>query len=67
MTVPVVLMIGLFSGRSFELGLEPADIVMLSLTLITSVITLATGRTTLLQGVVHLIIFAAYVMLLFDR
>ena len=40
---------------------------MLSLTLITSVITLATGRTTLLQGVVHLIIFAAYVMLLFDR
>ena len=66
MTVPVVLMIGLFSGRSFELGLEPADIVMLSLTLITSVITLATGRTTLLQGVVHLIIFAAYVMLLFD-
>ena len=67
MTVPVVLTIGLVSGRTLELGLESADIVMLTLTLFTSVITLATGRTTLLQGVVHLIIFAAYIMLIFDR
>jgi Ca2+:H+ antiporter len=67
MTVPVVLTIGLVSGRTLELGLESADIVMLTLTLFTSVITLATGRTTLLQGVIHLIIFAAYIMLMFDR
>ena len=66
MTVPVVLAIGLFSGRPMELGLEPTEIAMLTLTLFTSVITLATGRTTLLQGVVHLILFAAYVMLIFD-
>lgn len=66
MTVPVVLAIGLVSGRTLELGLEPTDIVMLALTLITSVITLGTGRTTLLQGVVHLILFAAYIMLIFD-
>ena len=39
---------------------------MLTLTLLTSVITLGTGKTTLLQGVVHLILFAAYVMLIFD-
>ena len=66
MTVPVVLAIGFFSGRTLELGLEPTDIAMLTLTLLTSVITLGTGKTTLLQGVVHLILFAAYVMLIFD-
>ena len=66
MTVPVVLAIGFFSGRTLELGLEPSDIAMLTLTLFTSVITLGTGKTTLLQGVVHLILFAAYVMLIFD-
>ena len=61
-----VLAIGFFSGRTLELGLEPSDIAMLTLTLFTSVITLGTGKTTLLQGVVHLILFAAYVMLIFD-
>ena len=66
MTVPVVLAIGFFSGRTLELGLEPTDIAMLTLTLFTSVITLGTGKTTLLQGVVHLILFAAYIMLIFD-
>ena len=66
MTVPVVLAIGFFSGRNLELGLEPTDIAMLTLTLFTSVITLGTGKTTLLQGVVHLILFAAYIMLIFD-
>ncbi|MEO1990833.1 MAG: sodium-potassium/proton antiporter ChaA [Pirellulales bacterium] len=67
MTVPVILAISLFSGHVLELGLETRDIVMLMLTLFTSVITLATGRTTLLQGAVHLILFAAYIMLIFDK
>ena len=65
MTVPVVLAIGFFSGRTLELGLEPTDIAMLTLTLLTSVITLVPEKQ-LLQGVVHLILFAAYVMLIFD-
>jgi len=30
------------------------------LTLVVSIITLGTGRTTVLQGVVHLVIFAAF-------
>jgi len=32
----------------------------LVLTLVVSIITLGTGRTTVLQGVVHLVIFAAF-------
>ena len=46
--------------RPILLGLEPKEIVLLALTLIVGVITLGTGRTTLLQGVVHLAIFAAF-------
>jgi Ca2+:H+ antiporter len=37
--------------------------VLLFLTLVVSTITLGTGRTTILQGVVHLVILAAYVFL----
>ena len=36
------------------------DQAMLAVTLLLSAITLATGRTTVLQGVVHLVIFAAF-------
>ena len=34
--------------------------VLLALTLLVGVITLGTGRTTVLQGIVHLVIFAAF-------
>ena len=36
---------------------------LLLLTLFMSVLTLGTGRTTVLQGIVHLVIFADFLML----
>jgi Ca2+:H+ antiporter len=45
------------------LGLEAKDIVLLVLTFVVSVITLASGRTNLMQGAVHLVIFAAFLFL----
>ncbi|QDU61644.1 Sodium/proton antiporter ChaA [Planctomycetes bacterium Pan216] len=66
MTVPAILAISLFTGRELELGLDPLQIVLLSLTLLLSVISFTTGRTNVLQGVVHLIVFASYVVLIFD-
>ena len=45
------------------LGLDPKDTVLLALTLIAGVVTLGTGRTTMLQGVVHQVILAAYLFL----
>lgn len=66
MTVPVILAISLITGRTLELGLEPLEIVLLALTLLLSVISFGTGRTNVLQGVVHLILFASYVVLIFD-
>jgi len=47
-------------GIASILGLDTKELGLLVLTLLLSVITLGTGRTTVLQGVVHLVIFAAF-------
>ena len=47
-------------GQPLELGLDAKDQVLLALTLLVGVITLGTGRTTVLQGIVHLVIFAVF-------
>jgi Ca2+:H+ antiporter len=60
LTIPTVAAVSLLMDRPILLGLVDKDIVLLALTLIVGVITLGTGRTTLLQGVVHLVIFAAF-------
>ncbi len=66
MTVPAILAISLITGRTIELGLDPLEIALLSLTLFLSVVSFGTGRTTVLHGVVHLILFASYIVLIFD-
>lgn len=67
LTIPAVLTIGLITGRSVVLGLEPSSTVLLLLTLIVSLITFSSNRTNVLLGAVHLLLFVAYVMMIFDR
>jgi Ca2+:H+ antiporter len=45
------------------LGLSPANTVLLLLTLFVSTLTLGTGKTTVLQGAIHLVIFAVFIVL----
>ena len=45
------------------LGVDAKDLVLLMLTVVVSSITLASGRTHVLQGAVHLVIFAAFLFL----
>ena len=66
MTVPAVLAIGWVLKQPVELGLDNSDVVMLCLTLVVSLVTFLSGRTSILLGAVHLALFAAYVMLIFD-
>ncbi|MFL6515028.1 MAG: calcium:proton antiporter [Chthoniobacterales bacterium] len=66
LTIPAVLTIGLFTGRSVVLGLQPAEIVLLMLTLVISIVTFTSRRTNILLGAVHLLLFIAYLMLIFD-
>jgi Ca2+:H+ antiporter len=63
LTIPTVAVVSLVIGQPISLGLDMKETVMLSLTLIVSVITLGTGRSTVLQGVVHLVIFATFLFL----
>ena len=63
LTIPAVAIISIVLGQRLELGLDLKDTVLLALTLLVSVITLGTGRTTVLQGIVHLVIFASFLFL----
>jgi Ca2+:H+ antiporter len=63
MTIPVVSGISVAMHRDLTLGLIGKDIVLLLLTLFVSTITLGTGRTTVLQGAVHLGIFVVFILL----
>lgn len=65
LTIPTVALVSVVFNLPLSLGLDPTDITLLMLTLIVAVLTLGTGKTTLLQGVVHLVIFAAYLFLSF--
>lgn len=66
LTIPAVLAVSLFTGRTIELGLEPVQIILLALTLLVSVINFGAERTNVLQGAVHLILFISYIILIFD-
>ena len=53
----------LWLGWPLVLGVQPKDLVLLTLTFIVSAITLTYGRTHMMQGAVHLVIFAAFLVL----
>lgn len=64
LTVPVVAAVSMATGTELTLGLTPGDTVLLTLVLAVSMISFGTGRTTLLTGAVHLVVFVAYLMLI---
>ncbi|MEQ1953264.1 ionic transporter [Mesorhizobium sp. CN2-181] len=64
LTIPAVAVASLFSGRELTLGLEAGDTVILILALSISVVSFSTGRTTVLTGLVHVVVFVAYLMLI---
>jgi Ca2+:H+ antiporter len=66
LTVPAISTIGLLTDTHVVLGLDPAEMVMLVLTLALSVMTFGGTRTSVLQGAVHLVVFFVYFILIFD-
>jgi Ca2+:H+ antiporter len=60
LTIPVVAMTALVTGWTLVLGLDLKGTVLLALTFLVATLSLGTGRTTVLQGIVHLVIFAVY-------
>jgi len=67
LTIPLVIAVALATGRTLALGLDAASTVMLLLSLLTSFLAFSLPRTNVLPGCVHLLLFGAYLMLMFDR
>lgn len=67
LTIPAMIVISNMTGRGLELGLQHTDLVLLILTLAVSIVTFASGRTNVLQGLVHLLLFGAYMLLLIEN
>lgn len=63
LTIPAVVAVSLVMHTPLNLGLAQKEVVLLVVTLILSQSTLGTGRTTVLQGTVHLVVFAAFLFL----
>jgi Ca2+:H+ antiporter len=66
LTVPAVAAITVYLGTELVLGLSNVSMVLLFLTLLISTLTFGRGRTNILYGFVHLIIFATYIFLIFE-
>lgn len=60
LTIPAVAAVSLWLDRPLVMGLEAKHIVLLVLSLFMATLSLATGRTTVLQGAIHLVIFGAF-------
>jgi Ca2+:H+ antiporter len=63
LTIPTVAGVSILLNKPLTLGLSAKEELLLALTLIVSLLTIGTGRTTVLQGIVHLIIFAVFLFL----
>lgn len=66
LTIPAVLAVSFVTGRHVELGLEPAEITLLAMTMLVSLTTFIPARTTALQGLLHAVLFCGYLLLVFD-
>src|SRR6185437_5800215 len=66
LTVPIMLVISYLTAHEVHLGLASANNLLLAVTLVVSVVTFASGRTNILQGAVHVMLFAAFIMLIFQ-
>lgn len=60
LTIPAVAIVSIFTGFSVTLGIDTKSTLLLILALFTIMLSFGTGRTTLLQGVVLLVLFAVY-------
>lgn len=63
LTIPVVVVAAVALDLPLVLGVDDKDVALLALTFLVGAITLGSGRTNMMQGAVHLVIFAAFLFL----
>jgi Ca2+:H+ antiporter len=65
LTVPAVAVAAYALDKQLVLGLNAQEMVLLVLTFVISMLTFGTGRTNILFGLVHVVVFAVFVFLVF--
>jgi Ca2+:H+ antiporter len=65
LTIPAVSLLAVALHQQLQLGLVMRDTVLLILTFGVSLVTFGGGRTNILPGFVHLVLFATFVFLIF--
>ena len=65
LTVPAVAFAAYMLDKPLVLGLAPREMVLLVMTFILSMITFGTGRTNILFGLVHLLVFTVFIFMVF--
>ena len=65
LTIPAVAVVATVLDKQLVLGLNVQEMVLLVLTFILSMLTFVTGRTNILFGLVHVVVFAIFVFLVF--
>lgn len=65
LTIPAVALTNIAIGRQMEIGISARDTLLLALTLFLSLLTFGSGRTNILVGLVHLVVFATFLLLVF--
>jgi Ca2+:H+ antiporter len=65
LTIPAVAVVAYAFDKQMLLGLNAQGMVLLALTFIVSMLTFSTGRTNILFGLVHMLVFAVFVFLVF--
>ena len=64
LTIPTVAVLAIAMGWQLELGVDAKSVVLLVLTLLVTTQTLSRGQTTIMQGAVHLALFATFILTL---
>lgn len=65
LTIPAVLMVGLFTGKTVVFGISPAETVLLALTLSLTTLTYLGHRTSAIFGLLHLMLFVVFGLVVF--
>ena len=63
LTIPVVAVLSVVFDITLTLGLDAKSLIFLMLTFILSIMTISMGRATFAQGVMHIVVFLAYIRL----
>jgi Ca2+:H+ antiporter len=63
LTIPAVAVVMIWLTGPLELGLEPTQMVLFALTVVVTAFTVVQGRAYALQGMVHLVLLAAFLFL----